>query len=60
MRVVDRPFFYPGSIDDAVGAALNVAKFYGCDPFTMLDREPEAVLRLYDATLKLIEENRQE
>jgi hypothetical protein len=37
-----------------------VAKFYGCDPFVMLDREPGAVIRLYDATMKMIEDHRPE
>ena len=35
-----------------------VAAFYKCDPFPILDREPGAVSRVYDATLKMIEEHR--
>ena len=55
-----RPFFHSGPVDEAVGTALMVAKFYGCDPFVMLDREPRAVIRLYDATMKMIEDHRPE
>jgi hypothetical protein len=54
--VGDLPFFYTGTVDEAVECAIDLALIYHCDPFLFLQRPSHEVFTLYKMTQQRLRE----
>lgn len=54
------PFFYTGTVDEAVECAIDLALVFHCDPFIFLNRPSHQVFSLYKATQKRLKETQRE
>lgn len=54
------PFFYTGTVDEAVDCAIDLALTFRCDPFIFLGRPSHQIFTLYKMTQKRLKETQRE
>ncbi len=54
------PFFHPDAVADLIGASIELALIYKCDPYRFLDLGEHEVAELYRLTAERLRVMREE